>query len=776
MELSCIPVICIPMRKTLTLALAALCLFSNAQELGVWNDLYSYNRVTDIVQMNGSYLCAAGMATYKFDYVNREIDKFSKANGLNDTRVTALERDPSSGIVVIGYENANIDILDGDRVFNMSDIVNSEKFSGRKRINDIEIHGEYAYLLTGFGVVQLDFKRRLIIDTWIIGPNATEMEVFDLAIDEAKDTIWLSTEDGFYKAYAQDALYYFTSWTKDAKFNPTPGEFIEYFDGSLFAVGNFTQQDTLYIRSSNGSWTSIPDNPLGVIRQVEVEDGRFMVTSAFASEERDASGQRLTLITGGYGGNAGFDPLYSVRDDDGNWFIGDANQGLIFIDNPNYVQRAKPLSPRTNLVYSLYIGTEGLYVSTGNVNGVWAPTYNFEGFYNLFNQSWSHFDVSVTDTSHDVLQVLEDPLDPTRLFVAAMGSGILEYRNGVLYQKWDEASTNQVLRGTGSNPLDLRTGGMDFDADGVLWVSCSNSQTSLASYDRDGNWEAHSIGTFNGSEIKNIRVLENGDFWIQGRNDGIYSVRMRDGTTSTQHLSTGEGNGDLSSSFVHDFEEDLDGEVWIGTGEGVMVQYAPDNMYISGRNYDARSIIVLEDGVYQRLLGSEGILAVEIDGANRKWFGTETGGVFLISEDGQDEIHHFTKENSPLPSNRVSDVKVDPNDGTVYIATDLGVVTFNGDATAGSETMEEVTVYPNPVRPGYTGPIAIRGLVEDAQVKITDVAGNIVFETRANGGQAVWYGEDLSGNRVATGVYLAYITDDLGENTHVTKILLVNGN
>lgn len=755
--------------------LASCSLF--AQQIGAWGDLYSYNRVNDIVRLpNEVYLCAAGRAMYTFDYPNREVAKFSKANGLNDVDVASIERDPVSGRVVVGYANANIDILDGERIINVSDIFDASKYAGLKRINEIYIRDGIAYLATGFGVVELDIEREIILDTWILGDNNTELEVFDLVFHDGVDSVYAATEDGLYRASVNDPLFFYESWSKDERIQEPLSGMVDIVNNVLFTGVRFVQQDSLLMHSPGLGWINAPDPSLGEIQFLQAKGDKLHVCFAFSSEIRGDNGAIEDIVTGGFGGNAGFSPRCFEIGANENWFIGDNNQGLIFVDNPNFVQRAKPLSPESNNVYSVYDGNTGLYISTGNVNGVWAPTFNFQGFYQLNDEKWTTFGVGATDTAHDVLQVLEDPLDPTRFFVAAMGTGILEYRNGTLFETWDVASTNGVLTNTGNNQNDLRTGGMVFDADGVLWVTTSEAPNTLTSYDRDGNWQAWPIGTFSGRGAKNIRVLENGDIWIQGRNDGIYAVRIENGQVSTQHLSTGQGNGDLSSSFIHDFEEDRDGEIWIGTGEGVMVHYAPNNLFEPGRNYDAQSILILEDGVYQRLLGSEGVLAVEVDGANNKWFGTETGGLFYTSDDGIDEIYHFTKENSPLPSNRIVDVEVEDETGVVYIATDLGVVTFNGTATGGLDQMDEISVYPNPVRPGYEGPIAIRGLVTDAQVKITDVSGNLVFETRANGGQAIWMGTDLDGRRVATGVYLAYITDDLGENTAVVKILLVNGN
>jgi hypothetical protein len=180
-----------------------------------------------------------------------------------------------------------------------------------------------------------------------------------------------------------------------------------------------------------------------------------------------------------------------------------------------------------------------------------------------------------------------------------------------------------------------------------------------------------------------------------------------------------------------------------------------------------------EDGVVQRLLGSESVKAVAVDGANKKWFGTLNSGVFYTSADGTEIIYNFTAANSPLLSDAIIDIAIDNETGEVYFATAEGIISFQGSATRGFEDYTDVYAYPNPVEPGYDGPIYIRGLVTNARVKITDVAGNIVFETVAEGGQARWDGRTLDGYEVATGVYMAYITDDLAEKTTVTKILVV---
>jgi hypothetical protein len=168
------------------------------------------------------------------------------------------------------------------------------------------------------------------------------------------------------------------------------------------------------------------------------------------------------------------------------------------------------------------------------------------------------------------------------------------------------------------------------------------------------------------------------------------------------------------------------------------------------------------------------VKAIAIDGDNRKWFGTERAGVFLLSEDGTKQIEHFTEENSPLFSNNITSLAYNGKTGEIFIGTAKGLISYKSTATEGGETNTEVYAYPNPVRPGYNGPIAIKGLVRDAIVKITDIYGNVVYETRAEGGQAIWNGANFDGRRANTGVYMVFISTDDGQDEMVTKILFVN--
>jgi hypothetical protein len=174
------------------------------------------------------------------------------------------------------------------------------------------------------------------------------------------------------------------------------------------------------------------------------------------------------------------------------------------------------------------------------------------------------------------------------------------------------------------------------------------------------------------------------------------------------------------------------------------------------------------------LLGEQVVTAIEVDGANRKWLGTAGGGVYLVSDDGLEQIHQFNAGNSPLLSDNIIDISIDGISGEVFMGTDKGIISFRGEALTGSTFYDKVVVYPNPVREDYQGPVAIKGLVERTTVKIMDMSGNLVFETESLGGQALWDGTNFTGERVATGVYMVFLSNSDGTLTHVTKLLFIH--
>ena len=238
-------------------------------------------------------------------------------------------------------------------------------------------------------------------------------------------------------------------------------------------------------------------------------------------------------------------------------------------------------------------------------------------------------------------------------------------------------------------------------------------------------------------------------------------------------LNTSAGNGGLHTNSVTCVALDLDSAIWIGTNEGPCIITSPEYVF-TGDNFDASRPIVSYGDYAEYLLQNEYITTIAVDGANRKWIGTQTSGVYLISSDGLTQIEHFDDTNSPLLSNDIRTIAINPITGEVFFGTDKGIVSYKGTATAGTNTYDDMFIYPNPVRESFAGSVAIRGLVANSDVKITDIAGNIVYQTIAEGGQAIWNRMNFKGEVVRSGIYLAFCTSPDGTQSKVGKIAFVH--
>jgi ligand-binding sensor domain-containing protein len=326
----------------------------------------------------------------------------------------------------------------------------------------------------------------------------------------------------------------------------------------------------------------------------------------------------------------------------------------------------------------------------------------------------------------------------------------------------------------------IRVSDLYFDDLQNLWAINSLAQNPLVVKAKTGEWYSFRLNGIDGPStyFKDLVIDNYGQKWGIIKNAGLF-VYNDNGTIDKsnddeiQLINTNVGMGNLPSLEVFSLTVDLEGEIWVGTDKGITVFYAPELVF-TGRNYDAQQILIQQGEYGQYLLDTETINCIEIDGANRKWVGTNGSGVFLLSKDGTEEIHHFTTENSPLFSDNIIDIAINEISGEVFIGTEKGIISYRSDATKGYNSHNNVMVFPNPVKENYNGKIAIRGLVDNANVKITDINGNLVFESYANGGQAIWDGQNQSGERASTGVYLVFSTNIDGEESMVSKILFIH--
>lgn len=777
---------------TASLFLAPM-LLSAQPPLGQWRDHFPYRQAIAVAQgSNGEGYAATINAVFKLDPVSGETERFTKVNALNDVNIRTIAYNDELRTLVVGYANGNVDLIAPDRSQNISDIKRSN-IVGDKSVYKVRFQGTTAFLACGFGIVVLDLAALEVRDTWLIGPNGSQLVVNDLTFFQ--DSIYAATNNGLYAAYRlAPNLAAFTNWYRrndmplpTAKYNAVTG-----FGGRLFVnfSNNASESDTLYY--FNGTWQrasglfGVRNHSLSV-----TPDGqRIVIPHSYDVSEHF---QDLTLYRLSYSFfGAPMTPADAIPASNGDIWIADRGYGLCRHNGDDRGVPAYPNGPSTASCIDMSVEKGALYVATGAVADNWTGRLLRQGVHHFTEGRWA-----TTDATNDalmasganvygaavldVMAVAVDPKEGEHVLVGSWDDGLVEMRNGSVQQIWNASNSTLAADPVYGAEQPVFVAGVAFDLDGNAWMTNSNVESPVAVRTASGSWRSFNPGAVLGNNKLLGAIVPaafSGYKWIiRPRGNGVL-VFNDNGTISQpaddqyKVLNTFIGQGALPSMEVFSMAEDLDGQIWFGTGKGIAVLYDQSAVF-SGGSFDVQQILVEVNGNLQILLETEAVSAIAVDGANRKWLGTQSAGVFLVSKDGTQQIHHFTMDNSPLPSNTVTSLAIDGATGEVYIGTDQGIVSFRADATAGEVEATCASVFPNPVHPHHTGPIAITGLARDSDVRITDIAGNLVFRTVSRGGQAIWPGTDMSGNRVATGVYLALATDPFGSTKCNTRILVV---
>ena len=754
--------------------------------IGQWRMHIPYNKAVSVAEGNGKVFCASKYGLFSTAKNDGSLERYSRASGLSDFEISSIRYNASAGVLVIAYENSNIDLLYNDNsIVNLSDIKRTN-IVGNKSINSIFFRGRLAYLSCGFGIVVVDLDRKEIKDTYYIGPNGSAIQVHDLTADDV--FFYAATDNGIYKAAINDPfIYNYAQWNKDTTLIRPGGKYtsIAFFSNRIFTVNADLPSGNDTIMVYNGSsWTGLvypSDHDLRVSTYLN----HLMIKVSYTIDAFDESMNRTHRMDNGrYPNTAPKDGFVSA---DNIFWIADYNNGLIKYSLPYNYEKLTPNGPNSSTVFAMASVDDDLWVASGAIN-LQAATGLNTGVYHLSDNSWMTFDKTNDPIYNslgyfsDVECVAIDPSDSKHAFVGTWGSGLLEYRDHGVVMVYD--SSNSPIQ-----PIDVASpgynliavGGVAFDNDKNLWVANCRTPSPVCLRRPDGSWKSFSLPSqFSINYFYGLIIDDFDQKWIIARGPnavGLIVFNENDidnpNDDSYKMLTKTAGSGNLPSIGVYSFAKDKDGAIWIGTDQGVAVIYNPGSVF-AGSNFDAQQILIEQDGHTQYLLETETVLATAVDGANRKWFGTLSAGVFLMSADGTQQLQHFTFDNSPLLSNLVSSIAINDNTGEVFFGTDKGIVSYRSDATAGGESCEGTLVFPNPVTHDYKGPIAIKGLVNNADVKITDITGAMVYHAKAKGGEAIWYGNNFKGERAHTGVYLVYATNDDGSATCVTKMLFIH--
>ena len=782
------------MKKNLLFTFTALLLFIsvNAQiepvSLGNWRMHIPYNKGIQVAEdYHGKIYCATQFGMFSYVKSTGEFDFFTTLNGLSDIELSNIRYDQSTNILMITYLNSNIDIiLPNKTIINIPDI-KQKSIVGGKKINSITFINGLAYLGCEFGIVIIDMQKREVKDTYYIGPNSTNINVTDVAFNGID--IIATTEMGVYKAsYNDPNIFNSTAWTKDLSLTEPNGNYTSaaVIDNKFVIVKTNTvaEKDSVFIQDG-GSWNYfINEDFKGAY--VDEHDGKIVYKNGYRIATYDAAGiqdQEINIYN-----ETNLQLRTGFVDSDEYFWVADYANGLLVKSPTGIFRKIYPNGPGAEAVFSMQALKNKVWVASGSIDGD-KPFYEFKnGIYRFADGSWKTFNRETDSlynkacsiSSSAVSGVAIDPNDPEHVFVSAYGAGILEYQNDKGVQLYNTLNST-IAQVTISDSNDIRVGGLTFDADGNLWAVTGYTISAVTVKRASGGWFTYQMPDPSFTEIVNFKPIvdDYGQKWFFGHKGasngaGLFvfkeaSLSSNSGSKLKQYTNL-KNFGNLPDLFVRSIAKDLDGAIWIGTNQGVAVVYNPGSVF-DGTNYDAQKVIIEQDGYAQYLLETENVNAIAIDPANRKWFGTANGGVFLMSADGTKQLLNFNTENSPLPSNNISDIAVNGETGEVFIGTDKGIISYQGDATLGGETCDSYLVFPNPVVHNYNGPIAIKGLVNNADVKITDVAGNVVYHTKANGGLAVWNGQNYRGERAQTGVYIVYVTNEDGTQTCTTKMM-----
>lgn len=783
------------LRSTVAAAALQATLLAAAQvPIGQWRDHFPYRQTYAVTEGGGKAWCATPTAVFGYDPTAGEYERLTKVNRLNDVGVRSIRWNDALGMLLVGYDNGNLDLVSSGSTYNLSDIKRSN-ILGDKGINHIRFEGDIAYLSCGFGIVVVDLAAREVRETWLIGPGGTQLHINGTAV--VVDSVYAATESGLYSAPRNSPnLAAFTNWHKRTDIPRPDGEYTDVvsFGGRLMANYRGIAQSTDTVFYFEGGWQRLNNGVFGntnLALEVSLAGDRLVITHDYSIRTLNPDLSQ-DMITTDYSGQTPF-PAMAIRSVNGYLWIADRENGLIRSYGGSNGDRFYPNGPARTSAIGLSISGGTLFAATGSVATNWSNSFRKDGVHHLVDGEWrttspeneplmSPGPNNYGGAVNDIMAVAVDPDDKTHAFAGSWDDGILEFRNRQLVGFYNETNSNgalQIFSGLGSANV-VQVAGIAFDKDGNMWVSNSNVTNPVVVRKANGTWKNFNPGTVlnNFTLLSRIVPATNGYKWfIRPRGNGILVFNdggTIDNTGDDQYkvLNSFEGTGKLPSTDVYSLVEDLDNEIWVGTGKGVAVFYNPDAVFTGG-DYDAQQILIEQDGNVQILLETETVTALAVDGGNRKWIGTITSGAYLVSADGTQQIQHFTEENSPLPSNNINDIAIDAVTGEVFFATDRGIMSYRSDATDGNGTADCATVFPNPVRESHTGPVAITGLVRDSDVKITDMSGNLVYRTTSLGGQAIWPGTDMGGNRVSGGVYLAYSTNTDGTQKCMTKILVM---
>jgi hypothetical protein len=739
----------------------------------LWQGYFSYSSISDLSDSPTVIFAASENALFSKNSITNLLKTTNTIDGLSGETITSLYYSAVSNKTIVGYENGLMILIneaDGS-MLNIVDISNNNQLAAnRKRINHFMEYNGIVYVSCDFGIVQFNLATMLFGDTYFIGDTGFEISVTQTAVYNG--FIYASTNDGIRKADIKSKnLVDFNQWTKI-----TAGTWssIETLDTELFAI-----------------------NTSGLIHKYNTALNAFAGFKQFSQPAVDMRANlNYLIITTANSVYIYNKQMVLVRQIDNNQipgslptftcatsigdiiYIGTKENGMLnsTISVSSLFENNTPSGPSRNNVFAMQTTNDVLWTVYGDYNGSYNPyPLDSYGISKYSATGWLNIPYEKLFGAKSIVRVIINPKNENEVYMGSGFSGLLKIENDIPSLLYNQ--TNSGLEEITFIPGyfgDVRINGGAFDKSGNLWLNNSLIQKGLKVLKTDGQWQSFSLDGILDKSIDasmgRMIIDKNNTKWWCTNTDGL--IAYNESINKFKKISIGSDKGNLPSTDVRAIAVDNRNQLWIGTTKGLRI-LSNSSSFLTEDQMKTNPIIILEDGLAQELLYEQFITEIVVDGANNKWVGTADSGVFLLSSNGQETKYHFTIDNSPLPSNTVNDIDINNSTGEVFIATNKGLISFKGTATSANEDLNNVYVYPNPVRPEFEGTVKIAGLLDNATIKITDIEGNLVYETTSEGGTIEWDTTAFGKYKVASGVYMVFISAEDGIETKVKKVMII---
>jgi len=738
--------------------------------LGTWTDHLSYNSAVSLAVTPEKVFASTGSSLLVYDKRFAELKTLSTITGLTETGISTIAWSEENDILIIAYLTSNVDLIYNNTIYNLPDI-SIKSLPVNKITNRIRSTGKYAYLCTSFGIVIIDLVRKEVHDTWRPGPDSGYNAVFDIAF--GNDKVYAATGSGVWFADpAGQGLAYSGNWSRLYDLPEPDSKCTQlFFSGNRLYVNVSRSEeigDEVYA-VANGAVLFSHISKLSNISIDSAFEG-FTITSPGEMRYYNPYGSHLLTISS-YGW--GIPNLaQAVLEQDNIWFA-DKDCGLVMMNKlSGFINLTLP-GPSSNETSSITSASGKTIICGGGTDNSWN---SLDRPYMVSVHENNQFSNFLCSTASGAMRACFESGNSSHYFISTWGDGLFEYNNNILTNQYN--ALNSPL-GNSTVPVSgIKICGLAMDNSGNLWITQTGVQENIKILKPDGSWIIYPV-TIDAAVIGDIIATENGQKWVIL--PGGFGLFIIDDNSTTdmfaddryRKLTVVDSDYKVINS-VFSAAEDLEGNIWIGTDHGPVIYYNTEQIFEEDvKGYRIKVPRIDGSGLADYMLGAETITAIAVDGANRKWLGTKNSGVYLVSADATTIIKNFNDLNSPLYSDSIASVAVDNISGEIWFGTSKGVISVRELATSGKETYNDVYAFPNPVREDYQGNVTITGLIKDTQIKITDVSGNLVFETISEGGQASWDLTTYNGRRVSTGVYLIFCSNNDGLKSYVTKILVI---